>query len=231
MAAKDEKTPAPKALKIIPYTPEQLRGWTDEQLKTVLVRARERGVADMVALMEAEIANRPLFNAGKARPRRADGAEGPSLETQIARRIADLAHDIAKTFDLSEGTAAKLSEGVKGFKAHKALGSDGMAKTGGLKKGGAAQIARMTSYRVKDEIVSFSAILLKGAKPEMLRFVVRAPKARLPRGVPLADAWPELAAVDDAKALAQSHFVVCEDFEEAASHYRAMIAHLAPARG
>jgi hypothetical protein len=229
MAAKDGKPPAPKGLKTPVYTPEQLKGWTDEQLKTVLDRAREKGAAEIAALIEAEIAERPLFSAGKARARRADGSGEPSLETQIARRIADLAHDIAKSFDLSEAAATKLSEGFKGFKAHKALGSDGMAKTGGLKKEGKAQISRLTSYRVKDEIVALEAILLKGANPDALRYVVRAPKARMPRGLPIADVMPELAGSDIAKAVA--HFIAYEDFDEAANHYRDLIAQLAPPRG
>lgn len=228
MAAKDGKPPAPKGLKTPVYTPEQLKGWTDEQLKTVLERAREKGVADIVAQIEAEIADRPLFNAGKAKARRADGSGEPSLETQIARRIADLTHDIAKTFDLSEATATKLSEGVKGFKAHKALGSDGLAKTGGLKKEGKAAIDRLTSYRVKDEILSLTALQLKGTAPETLRYLVRAPKTKMPRGLPLADVMPELAGTDAAKAVA--HFIAYEDFDEAAKVYRDLIAQLAPAR-
>ena len=228
MAAKDGKPPAPKGLKTPVYTPEQLKGWTDEQLKTVLARAREKA-PEIAALIEAEIADRPLFNAGKARPRRADGTGDPSLETQIARKIADLAHDIARSFDLSEAAATKLSEGVKGFKAHKALGSDGLAKTGGLKKEGKAQISRLTSYRVREEIVALEAILLKGANADALRYFVRAPKAKMPRGLPLADVMPELAGTDAAKAVA--HFIAYEDFDEAAKHYRELIAQLAPARG
>lgn len=228
MAAKDGKPPAPKGLKAPVYTPEQLKGWTDEQLKTVLGRAKDKGAADIVSLIEAEIADRPLFNAGKSRPKRADGSGEPSLESQIARRIADLAHDIAKSYDLSEATASKLSEGFKGFKAHKALGSDGLAKTGGLKKEGKAQISRLTSYRVKEEIVALEAILLKGASPDALRYVVRAPKSRMPRGLPIADIIPELAGSDIAKAVA--HFIAYEDFDEAANHYRELISQLAPAR-
>jgi hypothetical protein len=229
MAAKDGKPPAPKGLKAPVYTPEQLKGWKDEQLKTVLDRAREKNVDDIVKLIEAEIADRPLFNAGRAKARRAEGTGEPSLETQIARRIADLAHDIAKSFDLSEAVATKLSEGFKGFKAHKALGSDGLAKTGGLKKEGKAQISRLTSYRIKEEIVSLEAILLKGANPDKLRYFVRAPKAKMPRGLPIADVMPELAGTDIAKAVA--HFIAYEDFDEAANHYRELIAQLAPARG
>lgn len=228
--AKDGKTPPPpKGLKTPVYTAEQLKGWSDEQLKTLLPRARDKGAAEIVALIEAEIADRPLFNSGKNKARRADGSGEPSLETQIARRIADLAHDIAKSFDLSEATATKLSEGVKGFKAHKALGSDGLAKTGGLKKEGKAQISRLTSYRVREEIVALEAILLKGAPAEALRYVVRAPKAKMLRGLPLADAMPELAGTDAAKAVA--HFMAFEEFEDAAKSYRELIAQLAPARG
>lgn len=230
MAVKDGKPPAPKGLKAPVYTPEQLKGWTDEQLKTVHGRAKEKGAVDIVTLIEAEIADRPLFNSGKTRARRPDGGTAePSLETQIARRIADLAHDIAKSFDLSEAAATKLSEGVKGFKAHKAIGSDGLAKTGGLKKEGKAQISRLTSYRVREEIVALEAILLKGANVDTLRYVVRAPKARMPRGLPIVDVMPELAGSDIAKAVA--HFIAYEDFDEAATQYRELIAQLAPARG
>lgn len=226
--AKDGKPPAPpKGLKTPVYTPEQLKGWKDDELQRVLIRAREKA-PEIAAMIEAEIADRPLFNAGKARPRRADGTGEPSLDTQIGRRIADLAHDIAKSFDLSEAAATKLSEGVKGFKAHKALGSDGLAKTGGLKKEGKAQISRLTSYRVREEIIALEAILLKGAAPDALRYLVRAPKAKMPRGLPLADVMKELAGTDAAKAVA--HFIAYEDFDEAAKHYRDLIAQLAPSR-
>jgi hypothetical protein len=228
VSAKDGQ-PAKKGLKTPVYTAEQLQGWTDEQLKTVLDRARDKGAAEIAVAIEAEIANRPLFNAGKARAKRVSGDGEPSAEVQIARRIADLAHDIAKSFDLSEAAATKLSEGVKGFKAHKALGSDGLAKTGGLKKEGKAAIDRLTSYRVKNEIVSLTALLLKGAPADQLRFLVRAPKEKLPRGLPLGDVMPELKETDAAKAVA--HFIAYEDFDEAAGVYRGLIAQLAPARG
>jgi hypothetical protein len=195
----------------------------------VLDRARMKGAADLVTLFEAEIASRPLFNAGKARPKRADTGAEPSLEMTVARRIADFVHDLARTIDLSEDSAAKRSVGVKGFKAHKALGSDGLAKTGGLKKEGKAQISRLTSYRTGNDIVALEAILLKGAPNDALRYVVRAPKAMMPRGMPLADAMPELAGTDLAKAVA--HFIVYEDFDKAATAYREFVSQLAPARG
>jgi hypothetical protein len=221
--------PVKKALKTPVYTAEQLQTWSDEQLKTVLDRAREKGADEIATAIETEIANRPLFNAGKSRAKRVSGDGEPSQDVQIARKIAELAHDIAKSFDLSEAAATKLSEGFKGFKAHKALGSDGLAKTGGLKKEGKATIDRLTSYRVKDEIVSLTALLLKGAPSDQLRYLVRAPKSKLPRGLPLADVMAELKDTDAAKAVA--HFIAYEEFDEAASIYRDLIAQLAPARG
>lgn len=228
MASKDGQQ-TKKPLKAPAYTPEQIQGWSDEQIKIVLDRAKDKGVQEMVDLFTAEIARRPLFNAGKAKARRASGDGEPSLESKIAHQIAELAHDIAKSFDLSEAGATKLSEGFKGFKAHKALGSDGLAKTGGLKKEGKAAIDRLTSYRIKDEIVALSAILLKGAPADHLRYLVRAPKAKLPRGLPLGDVMPDLKDTDAAKAAA--HFMAYEDFDEAATAYRELIAQLAPARG
>lgn len=227
MASKDGQT-TKKPLNAPSYTQEQIQSWSDEQIKTVMDRAKEKGLQDMVDLFAAEAARRPLFNASKAKARRSGGDGEPSLENQIANRIAELAHDIAKTFDLSEATATRLSQGVKGFKAHKALGSDGLAKTGGLKKEGKAAIDRLTSYRVGDEIVSLTALQVKGARPESLRYLVRAPRARMPRGLPFGDVMPELKDSDLGKAAA--HFMAYEEFDEAAGVYRDLISQLAPKR-
>jgi hypothetical protein len=127
--------------------------------------ARARGVLEVVATCDLVLLTRKPIRRHS----------GPSvstptkiLEAKCAKQLSDFAIHLIAKYDLSASTAAKLSEGAKGFKAHQVTAKNGQAKLGGDQRTGKVAIDRYISYRVRNEPVSLTALLISKESDEGL---------------------------------------------------------------
>jgi hypothetical protein len=130
---------------------------------------------------------------------------------------------MAEKYDLSEATAKAKSEGVKGFKAHKLLGSDGHAKLGGMQRDGSVAVDRYISYRRGTDIASLSVFLLKDQPIEAHEFQVIAPLSMLDGGKPVAEIRPTATAAQKQSADGGLSF---KDLDSAAAAFDKVLAKL-----
>src|SRR5258705_12609885 len=105
-------------------------------------------------------------------------------------RDAEIGKAMAAKYDLSAETAKARSAGVKGFKAHKLLDSNGFAKLGGMQRDGSVAVDRYISYRCGTDIVSIGVFLLKDQPVEAHEIHVIAPSALLEGAKPNAEIDP-----------------------------------------
>jgi hypothetical protein len=123
-------------------------------------------------------------NASKPR------TELKEFEHGMSEQLAEIGKAMAAKYDLSAETAKARSAGVKGFKAHKLLDSNGHAKLGGMQRDGSVAVDRYISYRRGTDIVSIGVFLLKDQPVEAHEFHVIAPLAVLEGGKPVAEIRP-----------------------------------------
>jgi hypothetical protein len=167
---------------MIDWTDDRIAALSDSDLKNLLANAERKSVDDLVARCQAELEKRHALKPRKAaKPR----TELKDFEREMSAQLAGVGRRMAEKYDLSEETAKAKSAGVKGFRAHKLVGSDGQAKLGGLQRAGFVAVDRYISYRRGNDIVSLGVFLPKDQDISEHRFFVIAPQAMLDRGEPI----------------------------------------------
>src|SRR6202012_3974729 len=152
-----------------------------------------KAVTDLVAKCAAEIEKR---DAAKPRKGPKPRTELKEFEHQMSGRIADVGKQMAAKYDLSEETAKAKSAGVKGFRSHKLLDSQGYAKLGGSQRDGTVAVDRYISYRLGNDIVTLGVWLLKDAPIDSHEFHVAGPAAMIEGGKPVAEVRPGISDKD-----------------------------------
>lgn len=167
---------------MIDWTDDRLAALSDSDLKNLLANAERKSVDDLVARCQAELEKRNALKPRKAaKPR----TELKDFERDMSAQLAGVGRRMAEKYDLSEETAKAKSAGVKGFRAHKLVGSDGQAKLGGLQRAGFVAIDRYISYRRGNDIVSLGVFLPKDQDISEHKFFVIAPQSMLDRAEPV----------------------------------------------
>jgi hypothetical protein len=167
---------------MIDWTDDRIAALSDSDLKNLLANAERRSVDNLVVRCRAELEKRDALKPRKAaKPR----TELKDFEHEMSAQLAGVGRRMAEKYDLSEETAKAKSAGVKGFRAHKLVGSDGNAKLGGLQRAGFVAVDRYISYRRGNDIVSLGVFLPKDQDISELMFFVIAPQAMLERGEPV----------------------------------------------
>lgn len=172
---------------MIDWTDERIGALSDSELKNLLVNAERRSVDDLIERCRAELEKRNALKPRKASKPRTELKE---FEREMSMRLAEVGKQMAEKYDLSEETAKAKSAGVKGFRAHKLVGSDGQAKLGGMQRDGSVAVDRYISYRRGNDIVTLGVFLLKDQAVEDREFHVIAPKALLEGAKPVAEIRP-----------------------------------------
>lgn len=167
---------------MVDWTDDRIAALSDSDLKNLLANAERKSVDDLVARCQAELDKR---NASKPRKAAKPRTELKEFERDMSVRLAEVGKQMAEKYDLSEETAKVRSAGVKGFRAHKLVGSDGQAKLGGLQRAGFVAVDRYISYRRGNDIVSLGVFLPKDQDISEHMFFVIAPQAMLERGEPV----------------------------------------------
>ncbi|MEH6950240.1 hypothetical protein V4R08_02635 [Nitrobacter sp. NHB1] len=167
---------------MVDWTDDRIAALSDSDLKNLLANAERKSVDELVVRCHAELDKRNALKPRKAaKPR----TELKDFERDMSVRLAEVGKQMAEKYDLSEETAKAKSAGVKGFRAHKLVGSDGQAKLGGLQRAGFVAVDRYISYRRGNDIVSLGVFLPKDQDISEHMFFVIAPQAMLERGEPV----------------------------------------------
>jgi hypothetical protein len=167
---------------MIEWTDDRIAALSDSDLKNLLANAERKSVDALAARCRAELEKRDALKPRKAaKPR----TELKDFERDMSAQLAVVGRRMAEKYDLSEETAKAKSAGVKGFRAHKLVGSDGQAKLGGLQRAGFVAVDRYISYRRGNDIVSLGVFLPKDQDISEHKFFVIAPQSMLERGEPV----------------------------------------------
>jgi hypothetical protein len=167
---------------MIDWTDDRIAALSDSDLKNLLANAERKSVGDLIARCQAEVEKRNALKPRKpAKPR----TDLKDFEHEMSTQLAGVGRRMAEKYDLSEETAKARSAGVKGFRAHKLVGSDGQAKLGGLQRAGFVAVDRYISYRRGNDVVSLGVFLPKDHDISERKFFVIAPQAMLDSGEPI----------------------------------------------
>jgi hypothetical protein len=198
---------------MVDWSEDRIAALSKQDLKNLLVNAERKSAAEIVARCKAEMDKRDTSKPRKASKPRTELKE---FEHGMSEQLAEIGKAMAAKYDLSAETAKARSAGVKGFKAHKLLDSNGHAKLGGMQRDG--------SYRRGTDIVSIGVFLLKDQPVEAHEFHVIAPLAVLEGGKPIAEIRP--TATEAQKQTADSGLAFT-DLASAAAVFEAALAKIA----
>jgi hypothetical protein len=178
---------------MVDWSDDRITALSDQDLKNLLVNAKRKSAAEIIAQCEAEMARRDAAKPRKApKPR----TELKEFEHDMSGQLAAIGKEMADKYDLSEETAKARSAGVKGFRSHKLLDAKGYAKLGGHQRDGTVAVDRYISYRRGNDIVTLGVWLPKDAPIEAHEFHVSAPAGMIEGGKPLAEVRPGIPDKD-----------------------------------
>jgi hypothetical protein len=205
---------------MVDWTDERISALSDQDLKNLLANAERKSVADVVEKCRAELEKR---NASKPRKPSKGRSELKEFEHAMSEQLAAIGKEMADKYDLSEETAKAKSEGVKGFKAHRLLDSQGYAKLGGHQRDGSVAVDRYISHRRGNGIVSLGVWLTKDAPIETHEFHVVAPAGMLEGGKSFSEVRKGFAE----KNLETTHVILAfKDLSEAAVAFDQALARI-----
>ena len=178
---------------MVDWSDERIAALSDQDLKNLLANAERKAVPGVIAQCKAEIEKR---NAAKPRKASKPRTELKEFEHDMSAQLAAVGKEMAAKYDLSEETAKAKSTGVKGFRSHKLLDSQGYAKLGGSQRDGTVAVDRYISYRLGNDIVTLGVWLLKDAPIEAHEFHVSGPAAMIEGGKSFVEVRPGISEKD-----------------------------------
>ncbi|MEH2516881.1 hypothetical protein V1279_002454 [Bradyrhizobium sp. AZCC 1610] len=205
---------------MVDWSDDRIAALSKQDLKNLLANAERKSAAEIIARCKAEMDKRDTSKPRQASKR----TELKEFEHGMSEQLAEIGKAMAAKYDLSEETAKARSAGVKGFKAHKLLDSNGHAKLGGMQRDGSVAVDRYISYRRGKDIVSIGVFLLKDQPVETHEFHVIAPSALLDGGKPIAEIRP--TATEAQKQTADSGLAFT-DLASAAAAFEAALSKIA----
>ena len=189
-----------------------------DELKKLKTNATEGGRQDILDLIEEELKTRPSPRARSTKVR-AHNIPRSQFET--------LGQTLLETYDLSEETARKLSEGVKGYRYQSLLGKNGKAKTGGSKLKGAVRLDEYISFRVGNNAVHLGLVQFKDDPEDLYRYHVYAPKELLNEPLEVGKIRPDWKGFG---FITETHGQEFSDFQSASELFVSALDTLVPKR-
>lgn len=141
----------------IDWSKERVEALSSSEILTLQENARKRGYLDVVATCEEVLSTRKSVRRSTG-PRTASPIK--ILEAECVKQLSDFAAYLLTKYDLSTQSAIEKSAGSSGFKPHQLVAKDKKAKLGGHQRTGRVAIDRYISYRLKDEPLSLTALLI-----------------------------------------------------------------------
>ncbi len=199
----------------ISWTKEKINELTAQEILALQENARVRGNSEIMNLCAEVLATKkPLRKARTA-------STTKTLEAECSHQLSEFSSQLSSKYDLSAETAAKKSEGVKGFRPHKLTSKDGQAKLGGQQRTGKVGIDRYISYRVKNDLVSFGAWLISKDSPDDLVWQVLGPERFFENFKLIKESYPSL--FDASHEVGGEEFI---DFQKASERFEEVISKL-----
>lgn len=141
----------------IDWSKERIESLSTQEIQSLQENARTKGHLEIVARCDEVLAARKSVRR-QSGPRSASSTK--ILEAECAKQLSDFAIYLQTKYDLSAASATAKSVGVKGYKAHQVVAKNGQAKLGGDQRTGRVAIDRYISYRVRNEPISLTALLI-----------------------------------------------------------------------
>ncbi len=212
------------------WSREKIAGLESKQIEQLKINAEKKGEDEIVLLcielLEEPKPRKPLAaqGGGKRRNTKETNPDHIAEEKAAIGKLKNLAEDLLESFDFSEQTAQRLSDGTKGFRAHNLLGKDGSPKLGGGKRAGHLYEDRYVSYRLKDQAIGYS--IIRFPEQDNLVFEIRGPEALLAQPIMLWEARPylEVGTKDGTYEAAQQF----DTFEMAAAAFSEIVEKFVP---
>ena len=199
----------------ISWTKEKINELTAQEILALQQNAQARGNSEIMDLCTEVLATKkPLRKARTA-------STTKTLEAECSHQLSEFALQLSSKYDLSAETAAKKSEGVRGFRPHKLTSKDGQAKLGGQQRTGKVGIDRYISYRVKNDLVSLGAWLISKDSPEELVWQVLGPQRFFENFKLIKESYPSL--FDASHEVGGEEFI---DFQKASERFEEVISKL-----
>ncbi len=228
---KDDKAGS-QALKTPIWTREKIAGLENKQIEQLKINAEKKGDEAIILLsieiLEGRKPTKPLVaqGGGKRRNNKDTNPQHLADEKAAIAKLKVLVEGLLKKFDFSEQTALRLSEGIKGFRAHSLLGKDGAPKLGGGKRTGHLYEDRYVSYRLKDQAICLS--IIRFPEQDNLIFELRGPEALIAQPMKIWEARPYLeVGTKDGRYESAQQF---DTFEAAATAFSSLVEKFVPKR-
>ena len=226
---KDDKIGG-QTLKSPIWTREKIAVLESKQIEQLKLNAEKKDddaiVLLCVEILEERKPTRPLVAQSGGKPRNSKHANPQHLadEKEAITKLKILAEGLLTRFDFSEQTALRLSEDIKGFRAHSLLGKDGSPKLGGGKRTSHLYEDRYVSYRLKDQAICLS--IIRFPEHDDLIFEIRGPEALIAQPMKIWEARPylEVGTKDGSYEAAQQF----ETFEVAATAFSGLVEKFVP---
>lgn len=153
----------------INWSKERIELLSTAEVQSLRENALTKGFPDVAVTCDEVLSTRkPIRKSGGSR----SSSPTKALEAECAKQLSDLATYLSFKYDLSSETAAKMSKEIKGFRAHQITAKNGQAKLGGDQRIGKVAIDRYISYRVGNEPVALTALLISQDSEEGLLWQV-----------------------------------------------------------
>ena len=141
----------------IVWSKDRVQALSTAEVLALQENARKKGNLDIAATCDQALSTRTLV-------RRSSGTRSaPStkiLEADCGKQLSEFAHYLSSKYNLSAKSALMKSVDVKGFRLHQLTSKKGQAKLGGDQRKGRVAIDQYISYRVRNEPISLTALLI-----------------------------------------------------------------------
>jgi len=211
----------------IQWDKARIESLSTDEVKNLLNNTLERNRPDIVETCHEVLASRKIHNRTTTKTNSYIGKK--TVEDELDKKLVELQNELNLQYDLTATTAKKLSNGVKGFKAHKQLSSKDRSKTGAHQtKTRQLSIDRYISYRLKGS--SCALICLQFLDEGQIRFHVMGPSVFLNNNY--KDPHTLRPYLNNNKEKLGSYEGGEEyfNFDEAAKRYKWLIQRVAPLR-
>jgi hypothetical protein len=184
--------------------------------------AKKRGNQDITLICNQVLSTRALV-------RRSGGTRSASstkiLEAECGKQLSEFAIYLSSKYDLSAKSASIKSVDVKGFKSHQLTAKNGQAKLGGDQRKGKVAIDRYISYRVRNEPISLTALLISKESDEGLVWQVLGSRHHFNKSHTYSQLRPYATEKDGGLYAGGEEFL---EFSSASALFEAILVTLAP---
>jgi hypothetical protein len=206
----------------IVWSKDQIEALSTGEILALQENAQERGRLEISSICDQVLSTRSHIRRS-SRTRSASSTK--ILEADCGKQLSEFAIYLSSKYDLSAKTASMKSLGVKGFKSHQVTAKNGQAKLGGHQRTGRVAFDRYISYRIGNEPVSLTALLISKESDDGLVWQVLGHRHHFPNFHSYSQLRPYATDSESGLYEGGEEFV---DFSSASSLFEQILMRLAP---